>query len=173
MSAAAPLVSAGVLRDLVDVLIPGDDLFPAASAAGAHGLLAERFALAPWTGGDRPRHRRAQRERWRSVIHRALSPAKRIDAVRQLEREEPQLFDTLRTVLYYSYYQSPLVVRAIRALGHDYNDAPQPRGYAMIPFDPTPGVNVPATPRGGYKRTHEITRVDRDPIATHPVAEEA
>jgi len=169
---AIPTAEAGLLRAFVDVLLPGDAHFPAASDAGAHGLLAERLrqqhgpdvydrvgaALAAASGG-------------RSLAQ--LPNEERVVAVERLEREEPALFDVLRTILYYSYYGSPSVVRAIRTLGHDYNDAPQPRGYPMAPFDPTPGVNAPATPRGGYTRTDAVTRVDLRGVPGLRPAEEA
>ena len=172
MSESHLIAEAGTLRDLVDVLIPGDELFPAASAVGAHGLLAERL---------RQQHGAAAIERVVAALDAradgasfsGLPPVRRVEAVRRLEEAEPWLFEAVRTILFYSYYQSPLVVRAIRALGHDYNDAPQPRGYAMTPFDPAPGGNVPASPRGGYKRTDEMRRVDLGPIADEPLAEEA
>ena len=72
----------------------------------------------------------------------------------------PDHFDVFRTVAYYAYYQNPVVIAAIRVLGHDYNDAPQPRGYVLPPFDPTPGVDVPVAPRGWYKRTEDVARLD-------------
>jgi hypothetical protein len=83
--------------------------------------------------------------------------------VRALEEGDPELFALLRTTLYYSYYQSPLVVRAVRALGWSYNDAPQPNGYPLVPFDPTPGANLPAAPRGSYKPTAAISRIEALP----------
>ena len=164
--------AAAAMRAFVDVLIPGDGLFPPASAVGAHGLLAERL---------REQHGPEALDRVVAALAEVagvrpfaeLTPEDRLAAVTRFEREEGALFDTLRTVLYYSYYQSPLVVRAIRALGHDYNDAPQPRGYPMDPFDPTPGVNAPATPRGWYKRTEEVARVDLSGIPRPAPAENA
>lgn len=169
---APPAIEAGLLRAFVDVLLPGDDLFPAASEAGTHGLLAERLRQQHGPDAfDRVGAALAAASGGRSLAQ--LPNEERVVAIQRLEREEPALFNLLRTILYYSYYGSPSVVRAIRALGHDYNDAPQPRGYPMLPFDPTPGVNAPATPRGGYKRTDEVTRVDlRDVPGLRP-AEEA
>lgn len=166
-----PAVEAGTLRAFVDVLLPGDDLFPAASEVGAHGLLAERLRQQHGPDAfDRVGAALAAASGGRSLAQ--LPNEEQIVAVQRLEREEPALFDVLRTILYYSYYGSPLVVRAIRALGHDYNDAPQPRGYPMTPFDPTPGVNAPATPRGSYKRTAEVTRINlRGVPGLRPAAE--
>lgn len=146
---------AAALAAFVDVLIPGDDLFPAASAVGAHGLLWER--LRDFYGA----------EMFDKLIEAlsseggfldTLPPAAQLEAVRRLEHEKPDLFNFLRMVTYYAYYQSPPVVQAICALGHDYHDAPQPLGYAMVPFDPS--VNVPAAPRGRYRPTDQIVRLD-------------
>ncbi|MER3486551.1 MAG: hypothetical protein C4345_11875 [Chloroflexota bacterium] len=54
---------------------------------------------------------------------------------------------------------------AIRLLGHEYNEAPQPDGYTLPRFDFTPGVNVPFAPKGLYKATEHIERVDLSPLA--------
>ena len=74
----------------------------------------------------------------------------RIAAVRRFAENQPELFAAVRSTLYFSYYQAPLVVDAVRALGIAYNDAPQPHGYLMDPFDPTPGKDAPSLPRGSY-----------------------
>ncbi len=162
---SAPITDrASELGLLVDVLVPGDDLFPPASVAGAHGLLAERLrdrlgvdgvddvldALAVATGG---------------VSITTLAADERVTAVQRLEANEPALFAVMINALYYSYYQSPLVVSAVRNLGVEYNDAPQPRGYAMQPFVPTPGVGVPSQPHGFYLQTDQVRRVALPPAA--------
>jgi hypothetical protein len=146
------------LAVLADVLLPGDDLFPAASEVGAHGLLAER--LRERLGA------RSVAEVLDALVTAAegsslgdLEREERIAAVRRFEAEAPGLFATVRSTLYFSYYQSPLVVAAIRALGIAYNDAPQPHGYEMAPFDPTPGKDAPAHPRGSYNATSEIAPI--------------
>jgi hypothetical protein len=93
-------------------------------------------------------------------------PLDRVKSVRRFEREEPELFSFVRVVVYYGYYKDPSVTRAIRALGHDYNDAPQPKGYEMVPFDP--GVDAPSKPRGRYVRTEEVVRVNLDGLGLEP-----
>jgi hypothetical protein len=75
-----------------------------------------------------------------------------------LEAEEPRLFDAARAFLTFAYYESPAVIAAIRALGHDYNDAPQPDGYAMRPL--AREQDAPAVPRGRYVATADVVRVD-------------
>jgi hypothetical protein len=89
----------------------------------------------------------------------------RVASVRRFEEEQPALFATVLNFLYYSYYQSPLVVEAVRGLGIVYNDAPQPLGYAMEPFQPAPGIGIPAQPRGFYLKTEEVTRIELPPAA--------
>ena len=148
---------AEILRAFADVLIPGDGDFPAASAAGAHGLLAERLRE---TGGAEAVAALANTlDRAGEAPFLDLDAAGRVDAVRAVELAEPAMFALVRTILYFSYYQHPLVVQAIRGMGFTYNDAPQPLGYAhaMAPFDPR--RNLPSVPRGSYKRTEEIARV--------------
>lgn len=155
---------------LVDILIPGDDLFPPASAAGAQGLLADRLrerigldgvdqvlaALRIATGGSLA----------------ALDPEAQVAAVAQFQEQEPLLFALMLNTLYYSYYQLPLVVQAIRELGIVYNDAPQPLGYDLPPFEPIPGVSIPTEPRGFYKATHEVERIKWLPPAAVATASE-
>jgi hypothetical protein len=152
------------LQVLVDVLLPGDDLFPSGATTGVHGVLAERLrlrigveaidevtaALASATGG---------------VSLAELSEADRITAVQTFEQSAPGLFAVLLSTLYYSYYEHPLVIAAIRSLGIAYNDAPQPLGYDLEPFTPIPGVTVPTTPRGFYLKTDEVRSVEIPPAA--------
>lgn len=94
-----------------------------------------------------------------------LAADERVAAVQRLEANEPALFAVMLNALYYSYYQSPLVVSAVRNLGIEYNDAPQPRGYVVAPFVPTPGVGVPSQPHGFYLQTNQVRQVDLPPAA--------
>ena len=137
------------LARFADALLPGDDLFPPASAVGSHGVVAER--LRERAGPDTP-----------DMLARALVVRGGLDdptrAAALLEAEEPTLFALAQMILTYSYYEAPAVIAAIRALGHVYNEAPQPNGYALRPFDAA--RDTPAVPRGRYLGTNEITRVD-------------
>ncbi len=161
-----------ILAAFVDTLLPGDDLFPPASVAGTHGLLADRVRtmlghdtltrfLAELTGSDQLFYDQPYEERYARV--------------RRLEQDLPDQFAFFRNVTYYTYYQSPLVTSAVRRLGHEYNDAPQPLGYALAPFDPTPGVDAPSVARGWYKRTKDMTRIDVSGLAVsgHRLSEDA
>ena len=60
----------------------------------------------------------------------------------------------------------------MRALGHVYNDAPQPAGYAMAPFDETDPLQAPAHRRGHYVGTEDVTRLDLAPLPPDPLASE-
>ncbi len=161
----------GDLATLADVLLPGDEHFPSASVTGAHGLLAERSRerLGSDAVGGVLGHLSA------AAVGQplaSLDPAARVAAVQRFERDEPELFAAVRNILYFSYYQSPIVVAAIRELGIAYNDAPQPLGYAMDPFDATPGMDAPAQPRGSYIATEAVTRVAALPPAARQSASE-
>jgi hypothetical protein len=156
-----PAATAATLAAFVDVLLPGDDLFPPASTVGAQALLAERIRQRYGPSGV-------------AEAVAALSPdgsfaaatlEERADAVSRLETERPVLFAFLYTATCFSYYQHPAVIEAIRALGHDYKDAPQPEGYALPRFDFAPGVNVPMNPKGRFKWTEFIEPVDLSGLA--------
>ncbi len=143
------------LEAFVDVLLPGDSLFPSASQVGAQHTLAER--LRAHHGGDAVERLVALlADRGRDFV--VLLPQERVRAVRRLERAEPALFAFIRAATYFAYYQHPTVVRAVRRLGHDYNDAPQPQGYTMPAFDPA--IDAPKHQRGFYKKTDEVAPVD-------------
>ena len=154
-----PISTAAALATLVDVLMPGDDLFPAASSVGTQGHLANRLRERAGSEGL-------------SLLLETLGPdfagapfADRERTVRRLEDGHPALFALVRMAAYTAYYAAPAVIDAIRALGHEYNDAPQPRGYEMRRFDPTPGADLPAEPRGSYLTTDEVARVDTSALA--------
>jgi hypothetical protein len=138
----------------VDTLIPGDDLFPPASVAGAHGLLAERVRVR--YGNDVFARIVATLDGAGSFCD--ATPQARVAAVRQLEMDDPELFAFLRFATYFAYYQQPAVVAAIQSLGHDYNVTPQPLGYELPPFDPD--RHLPRAPRGSYKATEAIVPID-------------
>lgn len=152
---------AATLAAFVDVLLPGDTDFPAASTVGTQGLLAER--LRQRLGNDGVEQLAEALSEGRSFG--ALTREQQTSAVAQLEQQKPDLFALAYTTANYAYYQSPVVIASIRALGHDYNDSPQPEGYELKPFDFTPGVDVPMNPVGTYKWTEEIEPVNTSSLA--------
>lgn len=148
------------LAAFVDILLPGDALFPPASQVGAQHILAER--LRAHRGSDAV-ERLVELLADEGGAFADLAPRDRTRVVRRLERDEPDLFAFVRAATYLAYYQHPSVVRAVRKLGHDYNEAPQPQGYAMPAFDPA--VNAPKHQRGFYKKTEEMQPVDTSSLA--------
>jgi hypothetical protein len=155
----SPMSIAATLAALVDTLIPGDDRFPPATLAGTHGLVFNR--VRERRGNAALAQLSAELNRYGDFVT-AYSPEK-IVIVRRFEEEEPELFAFLRFATYLSYYETPPVISALQALGHDYNDAPQPLGYDMPPFDYE--IHVPANPRGFYKKTAEVRRIDLTELA--------
>ncbi len=148
-----PVTQAAIFTALVDALIPGDDLFPPASQTGVQGWALDKL---------REQHGTAAVD----TICDALGGAAFLDmgasggaaAVAVFEQSQPALFDFVRRAVYFGYYMSPLVVRAVRELGFVYNDAPQPEGYDMGAFDPA--QHLQKTPRGHYVPTDAVERVD-------------
>ena len=141
--------TARILAGFADAIFPGDDLFPSAALVGAQGVMAAR--LRERLGNGAP-------ERLAAALAARGGLEDRTAAAARLEAEDYRLFDTARAYLTFAYYESPAVIAAIRALGHTYNDAPQPNGYAMRPVDPS--RDAPAVPRGSYVATEAVTRVD-------------
>ena len=158
------------LAAFADTLIPGDSEFPRASATDVVALMAERLEETRGPGTSDALCRLLDILAGGSL--EALNHADRANAVAALESSDPIRFIWARTALYYSYYQQPKVVAAIRSMGFVYNDAPLPEGYAMLPFDPAPGGTAPLTNVGGsYKRTAEIARVELGPLAAQRASE--
>ena len=148
---------ANALAAVLDTLLPGGEGFPSASVTDTSAFLVEQvgpIALHEWllpllaglddaAGGD----------------FTARSDDQRTALLQQVEAAQPLPFAKLLALAYYSYYAQPAVIAEIQALGHDYNQTPQPLGYAMAPFDPSDPTHLPAVPRGAYKRTLDMARV--------------
>lgn len=167
--ATDPPSIAAMLRELVDVLLPGDERFPAASEAGTHGVVADRLVVQL---GEDALDELAQTVAACGGPLEPLSATERQKVVRRFEVAHPEQFETLRMIAYLAYYESPAVVRAVRSLGHVYNDAPQPAGYAMAAFDENDPLQAPAHRRGQYVKTEDVTRLDLAPLPPDPLAPE-
>jgi hypothetical protein len=126
------------LLAFADVLLPGDDVFPPASATSIAGLL-DRVPAA-----------------LRSAVAKlaTLAPDARIARVGQLEAEQPALFVEAQRTLYLAYYEQYEVVRAIRAMGVDYHAVMLPLGYEIAPFDPE--TETPRHGRGHWIATDAV-----------------
>ena len=164
-----PAEIAAMLRELVDVLLSGNERFPAASDAGTHGVVADRLVAQL---GETALDDLAQTVEACGGPLGPLGEAERQDVVQRFEADYPEQFETLRMIVYLAYYESPAVVRAVRSLGHVYNDAPQPAGYAMAPFDEDDPLQAPAHRRGHYIKTEDVARLDLTPLPPDPLAPE-
>ena len=167
--ATDPAAIAAMLRELVDVMLPGDARFPAASDAGTHGVVADRMVAQM---GEAALDDLALTIEACGGPLGPLGVTERQDVVRRFEAAHPEQFETLRMIAYLAYYESPAVVRAVRSLGHVYNDAPQSAGYVMAPFDENDPHQAPAHQRGSYVRTEDVTRLDLTPLPSVPLAPE-
>ncbi len=142
------------LTRIVDVLIPGDQGWPAASDAGVQhailmrlldkkgdaGLAALSGTLAKY-GFNNPRGTQDE-----------------IDSTARLEAEEPQLFLWLRSEVNYAYYESPVIVALIDRSGTPYRLIPHRDGYDLARFDES--TQTPRHGRGRWTPTGEVKPVD-------------
>jgi hypothetical protein len=146
---------AAELAALVDVLVPGDDAFPPASEVGVQAKLADRWTL---MRGDGAVHALID------ALAAAGGPLARLDGdgrtavLARVERERPDDFLLVRNIVYLSYYESPAVHEAIRAIGFTYHATPLPTGYDVGRFDAA--GDTPRHGRGAFVRTDEVRRVD-------------
>jgi hypothetical protein len=140
---------------LVDLLVPGDGAFPAASEVGVQAKLADRLIVLRGDG--------AVAELMEALAARG-DPLAQLDedagraVLARLESELPDYFLQVRNIVYLSYYESPAVHEAIRAMGFIYNAIPLPRGYDVGKFDPA--TDLPRHRRGHFVATGDVKRVD-------------
>lgn len=125
------------LEALVDILLPGDELFPSASSIGVAERLPERL------GGV-------------AMAQLAAALPEPLDepAVAGLERAQPELFAQLFRTACLTYYAAREVTGAICASGVDYRTPLQPRGHELPPFDPE--RDTPRHRRGHFVETEEV-----------------
>jgi hypothetical protein len=140
---SGPRERARLVEALVAVLLPGDGDFPSGAEAGVQGKLAERLLETSGATG---------------LEGLAEAGEAGPDMVRAFEQAEPALFGEVRNIAYLTYYESPFVQEAIRALGFAYNAAPLPKGYGAGRFDEA--TDRPTHGRGHYVKTSEVQRVD-------------
>jgi hypothetical protein len=141
-----------ILLGLANALLPGGAGFPAASSTGMIQQLATRLSLVD-----------ANLLKRLAVVFAARGglPQDEFgwrDAASRLEALEPNIFDELRKYTYLTYYEQPVVIEAIRALGLHYNDAPLPAGYSNELFERA--RDAPTHMRGRWIPTDAVQRVD-------------
>lgn len=156
---APPVLSAGetaaLITALVDELIPGGDGWPSASAVGVQGLLAIRLSE---HSGEAVVRALSDALRAAGAPFEGRSEPERVAIVERFEAAEPEMFDRVRVAVTLAYYESPVVVDAIRALGRPYSIRPHVTGYPARPFDFT--QDVPQHGRGSYIPTDAVKPVD-------------
>jgi hypothetical protein len=121
-----------LVRLVLNRLIPSSGSFP---AAGDLGVADHLDGIAEAS----PTSRRALLEGFgqieRAAGHgdgfAALSPEAQDAVLTDVERRHPAFFEALVLHAYHGYYSHPAVVRLLGIAG-----PPQPRGYALEPFDP-------------------------------------
>lgn len=161
---ATPSQTASTFYALVNVLLPGDDLFPPAGAVGVHLWLMEKLRAHFAEAEDAIARIVEALNHGQARPFADLEASAQTSAVAQFEREMPDLFAFVRAAVYFGYYQTPPVIEAVRALGRDYNAAPQPHGYTLAPFDP---ATLPAQPRGYYVKTDDVRPVETNTLDMH------
>jgi hypothetical protein len=146
---------AAELAALVDLLVPGDGEFPAASKVGAQAKLADRLIVMRGEGAV---------AELIEVLKACGGPLAGLDEdgrramLARLEGELPDYFLQVRNIVYLSYYESPAVHEVIRAMGFTYHAIPLPRGYDVGRFDPA--TDMPRHQRGRFVATEDVERVD-------------
>ena len=144
-----------MLRDLVDVLIPGEADWPSGSLAGVQGVLAMR--LLEERGETALSELEAALRNCGGPLE-SLGEAGRVEVVAKLESASPKLFTLIRTASYFAYYESPSVLPQIRSLGQPYDPMPILKGYQLEPFDRE--RDRPRHNRGSYIPTDRVKPVD-------------
>lgn len=140
------------VTSLMQTLLPGGAGFPSAQEAGVAPLLVERLCRADRDFPAKLRNALA------SQVVTPDSSVSWIEAACRLEVLEPKLFAEFRQYAYLTYYEQPLVIAAIRALGFRYNAQPLPEGYPDERFDPA--GDAPGHNRGRWLKTGDVRRVD-------------
>ncbi|WP_018183813.1 gluconate 2-dehydrogenase subunit 3 family protein [Kaistia granuli] len=144
---------------LIDTMIPGDGDFPSASEAGVAALVAARAKEM-----QGPAFLAGLRE----ALDRDGAPfagadeGERVARLVAHETAKPSDVQAVCVVLYLSYYGAASVKAAIRRMGMQYPDAPQPGGYVMSPFDPADPMEAPVHRRGHFVATDAVARVSTE-----------
>lgn len=151
----SPGGTAALLTALVDELIPGGGGWPSASMVGVQGLLAVRLSE---QSGEAAILALSDALLAAGGPFDGQNEAERVAIVERFEAAEPDLFDRVRVAVTLAYYENPVVVDAIRALGRPYSIRPHATGYPSRPFDFA--RDVPQHGRGGYIPTDAVKPVD-------------
>jgi hypothetical protein len=160
-----PVESARLLAALVETLLPGDDGWPSGALVGVQSVLATR--LTQERGEDSVDTLIQSLGADAAAALLAGDEAARVAAVADWEARDKDLFGFVRDAVYMAYYESPVVVRAINAHGHQYKLIPHVTGYMLPRFDLA--RDTPTHGRGGWIATDAVRRV---PVETLDLGDE-
>jgi hypothetical protein len=157
---------AAVIDAIADTLIPPGGGFPAPSAIG----IVDFFGRYLTPTGFRAKHFPYLEE---DDLKRALAQlgdgfassdfSDRVQTIQRLEKETPELFGQLRSLVYYGYYAAGETTAAIQReipAGRDYHGAPLPYGYLHCIEDWDDEALATAGQGSGYIPTANVVRVD-------------
>ena len=138
-----------ILAVLLDVLLPGDGTYPAASATGLAGRMTShpRFAatVAPMLAtlpGD----------------FAAIGADAQVRAVQRAEDQHPAAFNAFLTGVYSLYYTAPETAAVIATETGQPGGPPQPGGHDLPAFDHAM-VAIPAARAPHYRPTPKVPDV--------------
>lgn len=151
----SPRELAALFAQLADELIPGDDAWPSASSIGVQGIMLLRFAE---EHGEKDVQRLAAALLAAGAPFTGKAEAERRAIVERLAAQEPDHFDRLRAAAVFAYYESPIIVEAIRQSGRPYQMSPHKSGYPRQRFDIE--RDKPKHARGAYVPTDQVKRID-------------
>jgi hypothetical protein len=130
-----------ILEDLLDILIPGDAVFPNPSTIGLARRLAAHDRFGPVV---------AELCKQLPAGFSGLAFDGKTQAVAAIEAGQPQAFGVFLIAVYSLYYTDAQVLEAIAATSGYEARAPQPLGYELEPFDPAM-IAVPASRAPHYR----------------------
>lgn len=144
---------AAFVNAVCERMIPPTDVWPSATEIGVGEAVVAYLRDREWTGLVAALEKLGGREHFMEK-----SGEEQDQELAALESSAPELFASLRQVIYLGYYAQPRVVETLRTLGYDVNVTPQPDGYEMKPFDSS---RVPTGGRGVWIPTEAVGRAKR------------
>lgn len=144
-----------LLVEFLDILLPGGDGWPSASAVGVQHAILMRMAV---KRDDNLLMLLADTLARHHAPYEGFSHEQKIEAVLAMEVAEPDLFNWLRSAANYAYYEAPAVIEAINAHGILLHLDPHQKGYDLPPFDFE--TQSPRHHRGRWIATDHISRID-------------
>lgn len=149
-----------VLEQVLDALLPPTGSFPLPSQTD----LIDQFIMARVPAWDERQslYPGLDAPRLKSLLAHLAHVQNVTDALAHLEREQPEMFQSIWRLAVYGYYSRAETIAAIqRDLAPAYHGAPLPLGYsgAMAPWDAGDPLQMPRSPRGSYIPTAGVKPV--------------